>query len=1032
MLQEVKIVNPNNNSALRTTSYEYKKGNLAKTTQTQGTNTVVKNYSYNKQDELVAVEVWQNGELSLNEYYELDGEGRRTKISRKLPDQAETKVTSTYTYTTADGKLTSVENRFTDQGEFVITKVLQESNKRDISELTKRVSDGQQALNQQFFEDDAQGNWVKGEVIGDQYSRSRLVLRKITYTDGTTSGREKLTFPDDYHAQFIRQYSQKQVAVNGKVYGSSVAFDLDYTKDRLTWVYDLNAWVLLKGYDNKSSMTKWAEAQVIGGGRDEVYWAASSSGIDVFNAGKKYGKGTRKTNFSGTEVGGSVAAYIRGDINQSFVAEYPAKSAGKLIKAALSTDHFQWAKASDSTYILTNRGRSVSLQKQIEDSAGNKLAMYKQGSVYYWYFLPDFRARYDGREIGKFHNAEQIYDREKFLTEDKLKADLSEFTYTKLANTRYRLLTKDGLSVTNIASKTIKTPDDKLFTYFPLTDQYLHMAGFYGLEKGKEWPNQKVNVVLDSSAYIYYLYNNNESINFYTPDGRIEKRVFSNHKLYTDRRVFGAVVYDSLSNVSYGMTYDLDKDQGFGAMRKLIANPKGAYLLKLDGGRWVVFVKGQKEGDYTFSKQTEDGKSVVHFYKNEKGETRAFHFPGFDEAVPGQFIYAYDALRADLKKWLDELGVDPDLNKDKQEELPRRQASTYDREGDMLYIRNGEGDDIGHRLSKFWTLNQESDLIAYDSVSGITYKVVNYFGQETTIEGRVEVLIGSDEVKAFKLGKSKLHLAANGVFTSGLLRAYITQDPEDEVWKEVAYDRTADVSYLVSYPSDSGFYMAEVQKLPVSNFHTYLFKVKGEKFVVIKKGRTVRQKEIRYRKLGDDLISLEVVEGLKVGNRFRGYKQAGEQELLVAEPLVGPALDKAWEEAGEALKATAKNTEGYQRPTDKWMQAIDRCGENAACSANLIDQMGKAILKGGYTKEQMLEALVPYFRGVAEKNKERLFQLVMKIDSPYVGVTTLASFPKELRDFVRARSQEEVKKYTDKHGKPQIKTVPYKKKGGNG
>jgi len=663
LLTQIQIVNPSNNLALRTTSYEYKKGLLIKTSQSQGANTMVKDYSYNKQKQLVAVKVAQNGTLSLEEFYELDTEDRRTKVSRKLPADAAAKVTSTFSYELKDGQLISTENRTTDQGQFVITKTTMAANRRDISEVTKRVSDGQQGVNRQFFEDDEQGNWVKGEVIGDQYSRSQVVLRKFTYTDGTTTGRAQLAFPEDYHAQFIRQYSQKQVAINGKVYNSSTAYDLEYTADRLTYVADLKAWVLLKDYDKNSNMRAWSEAHVLAGGKEEVYWAATSIGIDVFNAGKKVFQGTAKTNYSAYELGDSYAAYIRGDINKPFVAEHAAEQGGKLIKAALTDDYFNWAKVSDSTYVLTNRGQAVIFQSQFEDADGNKLAQGKQGSTYLWYLLPGFRDKFENTAVGDIHPAEPIFDLAMFLKGGRIKADFSSFSYVKYADNRYGLITRDGQKATGIASKTFKTPDDKLVAYYPLTQQYLQMEKYYQLESGKEWKNQKVSIVSDSTAYVYYTYNENKSIVFYTPEGKIDKKAFANHRLIPDKEAFGALVYDSLSKASYAMNYDLDVDSGFGPMRKLPANGHSAYILKLEGGRWVIFEKGIKVQDYTFSKATEEG-SVIHFYKGETGKANAMRFRGFVDASVGDFLPSHMLYQEDVDKYLKDLGIDPELKKD--------------------------------------------------------------------------------------------------------------------------------------------------------------------------------------------------------------------------------------------------------------------------------------------------------------------------------------------------------------------------------
>jgi len=1028
VLTQTQIINPSNSLVLRTTNYEYKKSLLVSTTQTQGTNTIEKNYTYNKKGELVAVEVKQNGTLSLNEYYELDDKDRRTKISRKLPTEAETKVSSTFKYEQKDENLISTETRNTDQGQFIITKTMIAENRRDISEVTKRVSDGQQATNRQFFEDDEKGNWVKGEVIGDQYSRSRLVLRKFTFFDGTESGRIEMKFPDDYHAQFIRRYSQKQVAVNGQVYNSGTAFALDYTDDRIAYVANLNTWVLLKDFDKNSNMTRWAEARVIDGGRDEVFWAASSSGISVFNAGRKYTKGTGKNNYSAFPFGNSFTAYIRGNVNQSFLVKNATENAGKVIKAELTTDHFYWGKVSDSTYVLTNRGRSVGLQKQIEDTAGNKLAMFKQGSIYYWYFLPDFRSKFNNAEVGEIHPAESVYDPAKFLTEDKLKVDLKNISYTKLANARYRLRSSDGISLTNIASRTIKTPDDKLFAYFPFTQQYFVMEKFYDLENGKEWPNQKVSVVSDSTAYVYYMYNQNKSINFYTPDGRIEKRAFANHKLDPNKRMYGAVVYDSTNNVSYGMNYDLDKDGGFGPMRKLPANARGAYIIKLEGGRWVILEKGIKTKDYTFSKISENG-TVVHFFKDDKGKTQALEFRQFSDAQVGAILYGTISHKSDLEGYIKEFGIDPGLKKSEVEELPKGQPLTFDREGSMLYVRDSRGDDIGHRFSWFVTKGTGDDLIAYDSVAKNTYRVYGFYANEDIIKGQVKRIVSANEIKALKWSKSNINLLDDGIFQKDVSRSFITQNPEDKTWVEVFYDQSEATSYQLSYPSDSNFYVVEPKVISPSHNHAYIFRTNERNFVMIEKGTLVRNKEIRSKVLGNDLVRMIPDEDGVRGYLFKGYKSAGMLELIPASAMTDDELKTAWKKAGEELKEQRMESSA---PTDKWMSAINQCGTNASCTVKLINELGAAAKNLGKTDQEVMTLLVPYMTVIGKQNKEHLFNVIMKLDAEYTGIIFQPNFPKDLKDFIKKRSGQVVDEYTQKNGKPQIKTTTYKKKGNIG
>ena len=1028
LLSSIDIINSANNLILRSTNYEYKKGLLTKTTQTQDVNTLTKNYSYNKKEQLIQVEVYQNGSLSLSEFYELDDEDRRTKISRKLANETEVKVISTFTYRSKDGKLISVENRNTEQGKFNITKTMLASSRRDVNEVTKRVSDGQKSTNRQFFEDDENGNWVKGEVIGEQYSRSRLVLRKLTYANGKETGRLKMNFPEDYHAQFIRQYNQKQVAINGKVHNAGLAYQLEYTDDRLVYVSDLKTWVILKNYDKVSSMKTWGEAHVIGGGKEDVFWAASKSGFSVFNAGRKVLLGRARNNYSAQAIGNSYAAYVRGDINKSFLVENPTERAGQVIKADLLSDHYHWGKVSDSTYLLTNRGRSVSLQKQIEDREGNKLAMLNQGDVYYWYFLPGFREKYENSDVGEIYGAEYVDDVEKFLSAGKLKVDLSAFRYKKFANTRYRLESVDGQSVANIASRAIKTPDDKLVAYFPLTKQYLLMEKFYELEKGKEWNNQSVKVVTDSTAYVYYLYNENKKVNFYTPKGRIEKRAFASHKLESNTEKYGAIVYDSTNNISYGMNYDLGGASGFGPMKKLPVNSRGAYIIKLNGNRWSIIEKGIKVTDYTFSKLSENG-SVVHFFKDFKGITKALEFKGFKELEVGDMLGGRVILKYELDEYIKEFGIDRGLKKSEIEKAPKRKVLTFDKETDRLFARDANGDYVHNSFSWYFSKGTGKDLIAYDSVAKYVYRLKDYYASEKVTEGKMEAISTPIETKVLKWYTSNINLSINGDFQTDINRAFITQDPEDEIWKEVVYDQSDNNSYQVSYPADSNFYVLDPKPLPPSYNQAYLFRINEKKFVTIEKGVVSKDQKIRSRILGEDIIRMVRIDNKVKGYLFKGYKSAKMLELIPAEEMTDESFATAWAKAGESLK-TNVGTKEVTIPNDKWMTAINKCTTNQKCAANLIDQMGTALKNKGFEKKQIERAIIPYLVGIGSQNKDRLFDVFMVLKSDYVGALTNPLFPKELSKYIREKSSAVVGDYVKKNGAPKIKTVEYKGKGG--
>ncbi|WP_286747614.1 hypothetical protein [Roseivirga sp. UBA1976] len=899
LLTEIKVVNPANNLALQTTSYEYKKSLVTKTTQVQGPNTVERNYTYNKDNHLIAVEVIQNGTQQLTEYYEVDQEGRRTKLSRKLPNQAEVEVISTYTYETDNDRLITREKRNTDQGVFEITKYTDKPLNRDVREETKKVSTAQQGFKRQLFEDDSLGNWIKGEVIDDQFGRSALILRKIIYADGSETGRTQMESPLDDRGQFMRKYSQMQLVVNGRVVSQGYVHDIPNSKDRLTYVASEKAWYLLKDYDATSNMTSWGEAQIITNTPKAILYSEGSSGaIELYKEGKKLTSGTSTfTDYTKYEVGSSAIAYLRADINKSLVVKHANKLGGKVGVAELLDTHYYWGKATDSTYVLTGYGRSISVERQLEDSNGHKLVFDQVGSGFYWYYLPDFRKNFDNGQKGDVFPAVYLSKPIEEIKENNLLSiDFSNFLFDKLANGNYRIKTWKGDVVTNISSKPVKTPDNELIVYYPLTQQYLRMDGYYALENGKEHLNRKITPLLEGSPYGYYLYNEGKSIVFYKPGVRFTSYQFNSHKLDNNKRKYGALLYDSLTNASYSMNYDLEQPEVMGPMSRLPYTQGNVYLLKLEASRWVIFEKGAKVSDYDFSVLTEDDKEVVHFYKDEKNKVQAYRFPDFDTAEPGQFIYAYNLGADEVRKQLTELSIDPDLTpKSDEAELGNLRFSKSD---GQFYMTNANGIYIQSRLGWFDSFGT-AHLITYDTVDHFLYRLEDYQLSETIEKGKVEVLISNEQNGVIRWGKNKALLAIAGQLQTDVNREYITVNGQDPVWKELIYDQSSGETYKFEYKNDSTFKILPIEKLPKNADAAYLIKVSDNSFDLVVKGDRIKDDGARsYNHNGDILRFFTPPGGKLSAYRFKGFSNAGYLDVIAAEIIPSAEVNVLLQQVG--------------------------------------------------------------------------------------------------------------------------------------
>ena len=621
--------------------------------------------------------------------------------------------------------------------------------------------------------------------------------------------------------------------------------------------------------------------------------------IEVYQDGKKLVEGNTLSDYSAYAIGSSAVGYIRGNVNQSFVAQHPEELMGTVAIAELSEEDYYWGKASDSSYVLVGFGRSIGLQKQLEDNEGNKLVNYSTGSSFYWYSLPNFRRHFDEGENGDIFPASYLLDPLTEINEKKLiNVDFSGFVYDKLENGNYRLKSKDGSVLTYIASKSVKTPDDQLLVYFPLTKEYLKMDGFYSLDTGKEYTNQKVTSLFKGSANAFYLHNDGQSIVFYEPDARMRKYQFNSHKLDNNERVYGALLYDSVANVSYGMNYDLDANEKMGALNKLPYNTGNVYLLKLEADRWVIFEKGAKVGDYDFSKFNTDRTAVIHFYKDENEKVKAYQFPGFNEAVPGDFIYASFLQDSEVKGLLDELNIDPNLSaSDSKVDLGNLE---YNKSESVFYLTDANGIYIQNQLSWFDTFGT-NNMIAYDSVSHFLYELSEYKNSDIVENGRVKVLLGSSENGVIHWGENRAMLAINGQFQGNINRVYITENANDPVWKELVYDRSSGETYRFEYKNDTTFKVLPVEKLPKNADAAYLVKMGEKSFNLISKGSLVKDENAKSYNYQGDLVRFFTPEGgSSSAYRFKGFAVAKDLDVIPAEIVPASQINQLAEDISKS------------------------------------------------------------------------------------------------------------------------------------
>ncbi|MGW8121069.1 hypothetical protein ACV07N_00305 [Roseivirga echinicomitans] len=646
-----KIANSATGLTVITKKCEYKNDLLISTTQVQDLISNVENFSYNDKGQLVGIEVLKNGNLIGNIYHERDEENRIIKIFQKLKDEETKRATSEFKYREEGDLEATDETRATENGTLSLITLYEKTTKRLVKETVKNLGNNHQTNVNKYYENDEKGSWVKSELLDDQFGRSSLVLRKITYSDGQITGRTEM-LPEDDRAQYIRSsYDRFSVAVNGKVVPATNPMSISETNDFVTYVASLNTTIVLKLFLHNTNPTTWYEAVIVSHNPEDVFWYGNPTQPIVYQRGVVL----HPYNTNGYKVGYSSINYIS-NLDKSFLAIAPMEAAGAgLKKADLMDDNIFWAMMTDSTYALILRGSGIRVRKQLKGLNGSRLINTNIGENG-WYFLSDFESKYDDGKPGDFHVAEQLKEPLKQLKGYFPTVNFSRFVYDRLANGSHKLKTADGTVVTDISESFFLAPDNQVVTYFSLTGEYLRLDGYYDMPDDKDFLNQPITVLSKGSASIFYLYNENENIVNFVDGTKLTKSNFSAVKLFRDQEIYGAIVYDSIMGRSHGMQFDIKGTAQVGPLVYLPWNFTEAYIMKIEEEGWAIFEKGVrvKSDDFCLL----DGNDVVYFHTNALGVVKAYHFIDFNALKIGEFILAEMVPDNDMPSLASKLKID--------------------------------------------------------------------------------------------------------------------------------------------------------------------------------------------------------------------------------------------------------------------------------------------------------------------------------------------------------------------------------------
>lgn len=212
--------------------------------------------------------------------------------------------------------------------------------------------------------------------------------------------------------------------------------------------------------------------------------------------------------------------------------------------------------------------------------------------------------------------------------------------------------------------------------------------------------------------------------------------------------------------------------------------------------------------------------------------------------------------------------------------------------------------------------------------------------------------------------------------------------------------------------------MIPLQKLPTSEQHTYWLLVKSnsgtEQLLVFKKGKLIDHSQVKLEKASNqDVVLYNGPEIMLLKNA-----QTTELNQIYPTQYLSPAEAKTLVAAN---KPTAPTPSAAQPTAD---QSNFGCYEDVACLNRRAIQTFNKTKQSGQSEEVAYQQMAQIFDQVYQNKKQLTFEMMMTIDGQY-SMGLLKTLSPEVRQYIRERSRQRVNEYTEKHGKPKIKTVPY-------
>ncbi|MEL6865753.1 MAG: hypothetical protein AAFP19_15115 [Bacteroidota bacterium] len=234
----------------------------------------------------------------------------------------------------------------------------------------------------------------------------------------------------------------------------------------------------------------------------------------------------------------------------------------------------------------------------------------------------------------------------------------------------------------------------------------------------------------------------------------------------------------------------------------------------------------------------------------------------------------------------------------------------------------------------------------------------------------------------------------------------------------------AQEAYRINWPEERADGMLPMNALPKSEYGVYWLKFENvdglSDFLVYDQGTQLDAQDTTHLKAVHIDGADYVIKTADKCFRVTDFNKAENDRFYVAN-----AMTEAGYQQFLAKRAVEK-TKAQKASVDQAERTFF-CGEDLACALRLAQHQFQSTVEEGKSEAAAYNSMAEVFAQAYDHQKNMSFEMMMKIEGKYT-MGLQKALREDVRKYIRQRSQQAVNQYTQKHGKPKIKTVPYQPK----